>query len=58
MAQNDDMIAIRIPSSLKQGLERKFPEVKDRNNLIRALIQKYLHGEVSVSKYEIEIANS
>ena len=58
MATNDEMIAIRLPSSLKQGLEIKFPEVRDRNNVIRALIQKYLRNEISVTKYEIEIANS
>ena len=58
MPLNDEMIAIRLPSSIKEGLERKFPEVKDRNNLIRALLQKYLHGEVKVSSYEIEINNT
>jgi hypothetical protein len=58
MATNDEMIAIRLPGTLKQGLENKFPEVRDRNNVIRALIQKYLHGDIQVTKYEIEIANS
>lgn len=55
MAQNDEMLAIRLPRTLKQGLDGKFPEVRDRNNLIRALIQKYLKNEIKVSSYELEI---
>ena len=55
---NDEFLAVRIPSDMKKGLDAKFPEVRDRNNVIRALIQKYLRNEISVTKYEIEIANS
>ncbi len=55
MATNDEMIAIRLPRTMKQGLDDKFPEVRDRNNLIRALIQKYLKDEIKVSSYELEI---
>lgn len=55
MAQNDEMLAIRLPRTLKDGLDCKFPEVRDRNNLIRALIQKYLKNEIKVSSYELEI---
>ena len=58
MPSNDDMISIRLPSDLKRGLEEKFPDVRDRNNLIRALIQKYIHGDIHITKYEIKIANT
>lgn len=55
MAQNDEMIAIRLPRTMKEGLDHKFPDVRDRNNLLRALIQKYLKDEIKVSSYELEI---
>ena len=55
MSQNDEMLAIRMPSQLKQGLDTKHPEVRERNNVIRALIQKYLRGEIKIASYELEI---
>ena len=55
---NDDMLTVRLPSKIKEQLDRKLPEVRDRNNLIRALLKKYLDGDVAITGYEIEIANS
>lgn len=55
MATNDEMLAIRLPATMKEGLAEKLPDVRERNNLIRALIQKYLKGEIKVNSYELEI---
>ncbi len=54
MAQNDELLAIRIPRPLKDGLDYKYPDVSERNNVIRALIKKLLDGSIVLKSYEVE----
>lgn len=57
MAHNDQFLGIRLPRALKEGLDDMYPEVAERNNVIRVLIKKLLARDIIVKSHEIEVVN-
>lgn len=57
MAHNDQFLGIRLPRTLKEGLDHMYPEVAERNNVIRVLIKKLLARDIIVKSHEIEVVN-
>lgn len=55
MSGNDSLLALRIPSKIKERLERMYPDTKDRNNAIRAALKKITDKELVITSYEISV---
>jgi hypothetical protein len=56
MATNDELLAVRIPSKLKESLEFMYPDTSMRNNVIRAALKRIVDKKIVITSYEIEIS--
>jgi len=54
MTINDEMIGLKVPREVKQALDMKYPDARERNNVIRVLLKKLLEGSVIVKPHEVE----
>lgn len=55
MSSNDSLLALRVPSTIKERLENMYPDTKDRNNAIRAALKKIVDKELVITSYEINV---
>jgi len=58
MANNDELLALRVPAKLKENLERMYPDTSMRNNVIRAALKRIVDKKLIITSHEIEIKAS